>query len=225
MPLPAGRQFPAVVVAHRGLVAGSEAPDGTDLRRLGRIDAFNLPEILRQGLDTRPDADVLVSPRRRWTWLMLDSVSARLAGSYLELGLAPGDRIASLMPNRSELIVHYLACMKCGLVAVPLNYRYMAPEIDHALEVSGAKIVLAHDERRDDLTASELASRLQLGQIHYGEDGGHDPSELRVADRGRVGPREGAGVRTAVVSPASGWSDELRAPGSRSHALPRSCLR
>jgi long-chain acyl-CoA synthetase len=72
---------------------------------------------------------------------------------------------------------NYLACMKCGLVAVPLNYRYMAPEIDHAPEVSSAKILLAHGERRQDLAASKLAGGLPLGQISYDDNGGHgDPS-------------------------------------------------
>jgi long-chain acyl-CoA synthetase len=140
-------------------------------------------KILKEGLDTKPDADALVSRRRRWTWRALDSASTRLAGSYLDLGLAPGDRIASLMPNRTELMVHYLACMKCGLVAVPLNYRYMAPEIDHALDVSGAKILLAHDERREDLGNSKLAGKLPLGQISYGENGGRgDPSFKSLAE-------------------------------------------
>jgi long-chain acyl-CoA synthetase len=125
------------------------------------LDApIDLPQILQRGLDEKPGAEALVSRRSRWTWRRLDTASSRLASSYLNLGLAPGDRIASLMPNRTELMVHYLACMKSGLVAVPLNYRYMAPEIDHALEVSGAKIVLAHDERRDDLAASRLAAAL-----------------------------------------------------------------
>jgi acyl-coenzyme A synthetase/AMP-(fatty) acid ligase len=144
------------------------------------LDAsFNLADILKQGLDTKPDADALVSRRRRWTWRVLDSVSTCLAGNYLGLGLEPGDRIASLMPNRTELIVHYLACMKCGLVAVPVNYRYMAPEIDHALDVSGAKILLAHDERREDLAASELAGRLPLGQISYDDNGGRGSPTFR----------------------------------------------
>jgi long-chain acyl-CoA synthetase len=134
----------------------------------------NLPQILKSGLDTKPDIDALVSRRRRWTWRMLDTVSSRLAGNYLDLGLAPGDRVASLMPNRTELMVHYLACMKCGLVAMPVNYRYMAPEIDHAIEVSGAKILLAHDERRKDLAASKLAGKLPLGRISYDDDGGQD---------------------------------------------------
>ena len=35
-----------------------------------------------------------------------------LAAGYLDSGLDPGDRIASLMPNRYELIVHYLAASR-----------------------------------------------------------------------------------------------------------------
>jgi long-chain acyl-CoA synthetase len=144
---------------------------------------LDLPELLELGLATKPDAEALVSRRRRWTWRQLDSSSTRLAGSYLEL-LAPGDRIASLMPNRTELLVHYLACMKCGLVAVPLNYRYMAPEIDHALEVSGAKLLDAHDERRQDLAASALAGGLPRGQIRYDDHGGGDgPSFHALLER------------------------------------------
>jgi long-chain acyl-CoA synthetase len=138
-----------------------------------------LPEVLKPGLETRPDDEALVSRRRRWTWRMLDTVSTRLAGSYLELGLVPADRIASLMPNRTELLVHYLACMKSGLVAVPLNYRYMAPEIDHALEVCGAKILLSHDERQEDLSASRLAGKLPLGRISYDDDGGREFPSFR----------------------------------------------
>jgi len=133
---------------------------------------IRLPELLKVGLETKPDSDALVSRRQRWTWRKLDDVSSRLAASYLDLGLAPGDRIASLMPNRTELLVHYLACMKCGLVAMPLNYRYMGPEIDHALGVGGAKILLAHDERDDDLAASKLVRRLPLGRISYDDEGG-----------------------------------------------------
>jgi acyl-CoA synthetase (AMP-forming)/AMP-acid ligase II len=86
------------------------------------------------------------------------------------LGLKPGDRVASLMPNRAELVVHYLACIKAGLVATPLNYRYMPPEMDHALGVSRATILFAHSEREADIAASKLAGKLPLGLISF-----HDP--------------------------------------------------
>ena len=119
----------------------------------------NIGDLLRPGLDADPDGLALISVDTRWTWRTLDRLSDRLAQNLLGLGLEPGDRVASLMPNRPALIVHYLACFKAGLVATPLNYRYMAPEIDHALAVSGARALFAHVEREEDLAASRLAER------------------------------------------------------------------
>ena len=99
----------------------------------------------------QPDAVAVESAYRRLTWAELEEESARLAAGYLSLGLEPGDRLASLMPNRVALVVHYLACFKAGLVATPLNYRYTAREIDHALSVSTAAALVAHGERAADI--------------------------------------------------------------------------
>jgi len=118
-------------------------------------------------------------------------MSSRLAGSLLALGLRPGDRVASLMPNRPGLIVHYVACFKAGLVATPLNYRYTAPEIDHALRVSNARALLVHAEREQDIAASRLAGGLECGLITYGADDGADVSFEALTD-GEPGPRADA---------------------------------
>ena len=132
--------------------------------------------LLRAGLDAGPDRLALISKDTRWTWRTLDDLSDRLAAGLLALGLNRGDRVASLMPNRPALIVYYLACFKAGLVATPLNYRYMAPEIDHALTISKARALLAHAEREEDLAASQLARQLPLGTISYGRTRGAGPS-------------------------------------------------
>ncbi len=131
-----------------------------------------LATLLDVGLRSKPDDTALVSLERTWSWRELDEASTRLAKQYLAMGLAPGDRVASLLPNRGALFVHYLACFKAGLVATPLNYRYQAPEIDHALEVSGASLLVAHAERDDVLAASKYAARLPLGRITYEARGG-----------------------------------------------------
>ena len=81
-----------------------------------------MAHLLRAGLARAPDGVALVSTAMRCSWLDLDRASDNLAGNYLALGLRPGDRVASLMPNRVALMIHYLACMKSGLVGVPLNY-------------------------------------------------------------------------------------------------------
>ena len=135
-----------------------------------------LDELLRTGLEA-PDEPALVSAERSLSWGELEEASTRLAGGYRGLGLEAGDRVASLMPNRVDLVVHYLACFKAGLIATPLNYRYTHREIDHALEVSGARALLAHVERAEDVAASGLAAELALGTIAYGagEADGADP--------------------------------------------------
>src|SRR5205085_3901735 len=102
--------------------------------------------LLRVGLKAAPRDIAVVSIARSMSWLQLERASAALAGGYRGLGLRPGDRIASLMANRSDLLVHYLACFKAELVATPLNYRYTFRAIDHALEVSGARALLGHVE-------------------------------------------------------------------------------
>ncbi len=128
-----------------------------------------IASLVAAGLEDRPDATALVSLEGAWSWSELERRTDRLAAHYLALGLKPGDRVASLMLNRIALIAHYLACFKAGLVMTPLNYRYTPPEIDHALEVSGAKIILAHAERAGDLAASKAGS-LPLGVISYGSE-------------------------------------------------------
>ncbi len=130
--------------------------------------AAPLDDLLRIGLRSHPDEVALVSANRRLSWQALEEESAALAGGYRSMGLAPGDRIASLMPNRIDLVVHYLACFRAGLIPTPLNYRYTHREIDHALEVSGARALLAHAERAEDVGASKLAGELALGTIAYG---------------------------------------------------------
>jgi acyl-CoA synthetase (AMP-forming)/AMP-acid ligase II len=137
---------------------------------------IDLSRLLETGVRTKPDEPALISLESQWTFRELERASRRLAAHYLELGLKPLDRVASLLPNRGALVVHYLACIQAGLVATPLNYRYQAPEIDHALSVSEAAVVIAHAERNEDLAKSALADQLPLGRISFGAADGRQPS-------------------------------------------------
>ena len=131
-----------------------------------------LNQLLAAGLERAPDEIAMVSIVRSMTWRELDRESSALAGGYRALGCHEGDRLASLMPNRIDLAVHYLACFKAGLVATPLNYRYTFREVDHALQVSGADALLVHVERAEDVAASALAGGLRCGLIAYRDEPG-----------------------------------------------------
>ena len=158
-----------------------------------------LSNLLQAGLERSPNEAALLSRKGEATWSELHAVANGLAENYLALGLKPGDRFASLMPNRIALIAHYLACFKAGLVLTPLNYRYTAPEIDHALDVSGARVMLAHAERAADLAATK-AGKLPLGIITFGPKGtsGLSFESLAVAGSGGGFPNMQPDVPAAI---------------------------
>ncbi|HVH00848.1 MAG TPA: class I adenylate-forming enzyme family protein [Miltoncostaeaceae bacterium] len=156
-----------------------------------------LHEVLRAGLEARPDAVAMVSSARALTWRDVDEARRRLAAGYAGLGLRPGDRVASLLPNRIDLVIHYLACFAAGLIATPLNYRYTAREIDHALEVSGAAALVVHDERAGDVAESRLAGGLPAGTVWYEGPGAGGP---RFEDLAAAPPADP--VATDVADPA-----------------------
>ncbi|HVJ59860.1 MAG TPA: AMP-binding protein, partial [Burkholderiaceae bacterium] len=72
--------------------------------------------------------------RRTLTFAQWNARACRLANGLLARGLAPGDRVALLAYNRVEWMEMYVALAKAGLVAVPLNFRLVGPEIRYIVE-------------------------------------------------------------------------------------------
>ncbi len=141
----------------------------------GPIDRIvPMAELLNTGLEKKPDEVALVSLLTRFTWRELDQAADHLARHLVGLGLEPGERVASLMPNRTALLVFYLACMRAGLVSVPLNYRCVTHEIEHHLEISGAILLFHHAERDADVAG--LGDRLKRGALSYDAQDGRTPS-------------------------------------------------
>ncbi|MEM6582578.1 MAG: class I adenylate-forming enzyme family protein [Pseudomonadota bacterium] len=138
----------------------------------------DIPAILALGLKQKPNAVAVIDRDRSFTWQDLDDLSSRLAANYLELGLKAGDRIASLLPNRAVLIVHYIACLRVGLVANPLSYQYTANEIRRAIVDTSASALVAHSEREPDVATADIAAQLAVDVIYY-SDGAEGVSELQ----------------------------------------------
>ncbi|WP_294099880.1 AMP-binding protein [Sphingomonas sp.] len=67
-----------------------------------------------------------------------DGWAARLAGH----GLVPGDTIALWLPNIAAWPMLELAAARLGLIVVPINTRWKATELRHALAISGARLIV-----------------------------------------------------------------------------------
>jgi long-chain acyl-CoA synthetase len=69
-------------------------------------------------------------------------LDARIEGAANGLAarrVAPGDRVALLVPNIPEFVVAYYAVLRCGGIVVPINVLYKAEEITYILQDSEAK--------------------------------------------------------------------------------------
>jgi malonyl-CoA/methylmalonyl-CoA synthetase len=72
-----------------------------------------------------------------------EAACARYAALLSGLGLAPGDRVAVQVEKSPEALVLYLACLRAGLVYLPLNSAYQQGEVSYFLENAEPGAVVA----------------------------------------------------------------------------------
>jgi len=85
---------------------------------------LNLNDLFQLSLTGRHDVTALEFEGRTYTFGELDARSDRMAGVLRERGLGAGDRLCCYLANGVEIIDLYLACVKQGIVYVPINILY-----------------------------------------------------------------------------------------------------
>ncbi|MFZ5584472.1 MAG: class I adenylate-forming enzyme family protein [Thermodesulfobacteriota bacterium] len=100
---------------------------------------MNVGALLANTAGKFPDHIAVVSEQGRRSFAQLDQRSDRLAGAMLAAGLRRGDRVAILFFNSLWFVETYFATVKAGLVATPINFRLVAPEVAYILNDSGAR--------------------------------------------------------------------------------------
>jgi malonyl-CoA/methylmalonyl-CoA synthetase len=88
------------------------------------------------------------SGRRELTFGEIAGRAARLAIVLRRRGLVPGDRVAVQLSNRLEFIDLFLACVRSGLVLVPINVLYRDREIGHIVGDAEPKLIVATEAQR-----------------------------------------------------------------------------
>ncbi len=84
----------------------------------------------------------------RFGFADLERLSSRCANALRALGIAAGDRVGVLLPQRPETAIAHLAVYKLGAVAVPLFVQFGPDAIEHRLADSGAKALVTDAENR-----------------------------------------------------------------------------
>jgi long-chain acyl-CoA synthetase len=82
---------------------------------------------------------------RAMTWLELDEQVSAVARGLANAGLRGGQRVALSLRNSSAFVAGYLAVLRAGMVAVPLNPTSTPGEVSRMLADSGSRVCFADE--------------------------------------------------------------------------------
>ena len=102
----------------------------------------SVAHLLEESFRQHADKPFSVCMDRWMSYRQLDQQSAAL-GAYLQgLGLAPGARVAIMLPNVPQFAVTMAAVLRAGYTCVNVNPLYTARELAHQLKDSGATAIV-----------------------------------------------------------------------------------
>ncbi|HTS31881.1 MAG TPA: AMP-binding protein [Bryobacteraceae bacterium] len=94
---------------------------------------MNLASLFDLSFIGRRDSTALEFDGASFTFGEIDARSNRLARLFAQRGLRTGDRLCVYLANCVEMIDIYLACVKLGVLFVPINILYRDREMAHLL--------------------------------------------------------------------------------------------
>ena len=95
---------------------------------------MNLIQLFDLSLRGRRTETALEFQSKEYTFGELDARSNRLAQLLIQRAIQPGDRLCVYLANSVEMIDVFLACVKLGVIFVPINILYRDREIAHILK-------------------------------------------------------------------------------------------
>ncbi|MBN2906259.1 MAG: malonyl-CoA synthase [Rhodobacteraceae bacterium] len=98
--------------------------------------------------------------------------TSRYAHALTDLGLSPGDRLAVQLEKSPHMLAVYVACLRAGVIFLPLNTAYTPHEASYFLENSGARLMLCDGARQADL--KPISARLGARLMALNADGTGD---------------------------------------------------
>lgn len=106
--------------------------------------AGNVADLVRAAAQRAGDRPALIHDATgSLTWVEVDrQVDAAAAGLCTGLRLHAGDRVALALSNTPAFVIAYFGLLRAGLVAVPANTGYTAPELARLLGDADAKALL-----------------------------------------------------------------------------------
>ncbi|MBG6095772.1 class I adenylate-forming enzyme family protein [Nocardioides luteus] len=147
-------------------------------------DVPTLSRLLTRRAEDSGAREFLRFDERSWSFAEIDAWTSRLAHRLIEVDdVRPGDRVAIMLPNVVHWPVVWLAALKAGAVAVPINCSYQRSDLTFVLKDSGARVIFT-DDVRSGLVAEVLAAEADLAGVRVVQvaDDGSEPFPAKAPD-------------------------------------------
>ncbi len=122
----------------------------------------NIGAMIGAMADRQPDSEAIVDGPTRLSYRELLAHADASAAHLMRLGLAPGDRVGVWSDNHWEALVAVVACLRAGLVAVPLGHRLQTAEVRFMLQDSGTRFLFV-----DSMRASRVPAREEIPSVEH----------------------------------------------------------
>lgn len=102
----------------------------------------SLPHMFDEAFARYAERPFSVCMERWMSYGELDTLSKALGAWLQSLGLAPGERVAIMLPNVPQFAVTMCGVLRAGYTCVNVNPLYTARELEHQLKDSGATAIV-----------------------------------------------------------------------------------
>jgi acyl-CoA synthetase (AMP-forming)/AMP-acid ligase II len=114
-------------------------------------------ELAAAAIDS-PKAEFLRTSEDSLTFADVHDLVEQTARTLASLGIAQGERVGIRLPNGSSWVVTWLAVLRLGAVAVPINCAYETKDLNHVLSDSGARMIITDEEGQEKVKRTEAWS-------------------------------------------------------------------
>jgi malonyl-CoA/methylmalonyl-CoA synthetase len=108
----------------------------------------NLYDLFERHFPDAPEQTLLIVPGGSpVSYGDLAAMSARMAHALVAAGCAPGDRVAVQADKHWHVLALYLACLRAGLVYLPLNTAYQKSELAYFFADAKPRVIVCNNDR------------------------------------------------------------------------------
>jgi acyl-CoA synthetase (AMP-forming)/AMP-acid ligase II len=123
---------------------------------------MNIGSLLTQNACKYPELLAIECEGRSYTYRQFNDEVNQLAHGLMAQGVTKGDKLALMMKNSDHFVFTFFAAAKIGAVAVPVNFRLTATEVQYILHQSDAAIVVCDKEFESIIAEAKQGSAVRL---------------------------------------------------------------